>query len=119
MYAESNIPQEIDRVRDLVKLVPQGPDRRFETLARAVSSLRRANSGERFLIFTQYRDTLEFLAEELGSMFGDKDIATLKGGPLEDKIAAMESFWREGGARFLISTSAGREPSERQGVVQL
>ncbi len=109
VYAESNIPQEIDRVRDLVKLVPQGPDRRFETLARAVSSLRRANSGERFLIFTQYRDTLEFLAEELGSMFGEKDIATLKGGPLEDKIAAMESFWREGGARFLISTSAGGE----------
>ncbi len=109
VYAESNIPQEIDRVRDLVKLVPQGPDRRFETLARAVSSLRRANSSERFLIFTQYRDTLEFLAEELGSMFGEKDIATLKGGPLEDKIAAMESFWREGGARFLISTSAGGE----------
>lgn len=109
VYAESNIPQEIDRVRDLVKLVPQGPDRRFETLARAVSSLRRANSSERFLIFTQYRDTLEFLAEELGSMFGAKDIATLKGGPLEDKIAAMESFWREGGARFLISTSAGGE----------
>ncbi|MBI5901621.1 MAG: DEAD/DEAH box helicase family protein [Rhodocyclales bacterium] len=109
VYAEADIPEEIDRVRELVKLVPEGTDRRFETLARAVSSLRRENSGERFLIFTQYRDTLEFLAEELGRMFGATEIAMLKGGALDDKIAAMESFWREDGAKFLISTSAGGE----------
>lgn len=109
VYAEADIPLEIDRVRELVKLVPDGADRRFETLARAVSSLRRENPQERFLIFTQYRDTLEFLGEELGRMFGESDIALLKGGPLEDKIAAMELFWKEGGAKFLISTSAGGE----------
>ena len=109
VYAESDIPEEIDRVRDLVRLVPDGPDRRFETLARAVSLLRRQNPRERFLIFTQYRDTLEFLAEELGRMFGDNEIAKLKGGALDDKIAAMESFWKDDGAKFLISTSAGGE----------
>lgn len=42
-------------------------------------------------------------------MFGHERIATLQGGPLEDKIAAMESFWREDGARFLLCTSAGGE----------
>lgn len=109
IFAEAGIPAEIERVRELVKLVPDGPDRRFETLARAVSSLRRGESEERFVIFTQYRDTLEFLAEELGKMFGKEKIATLKGGPLDDKISAMEAFWRENGARFLISTSAGGE----------
>lgn len=109
IYAETDIPQEVDRVRELVKLVPDGTDRRFETLARAVSLLRRENSRERFLIFTQYRDTLEFLAEELGRMFGEKEIAKLRGGSLEDKIAAMELFWKEDGAKFLISTSAGGE----------
>ena len=109
VYAEADIPQEIERVRELVKLVPEGTDRRFETLARAVSSLRRENPRERILIFTQYRDTLEFVAEELGKMFGSQTIATLKGGPLEDKIAAIERFWEEDGAKFLISTSAGGE----------
>ncbi|MEI6303493.1 MAG: SNF2-related protein [Betaproteobacteria bacterium] len=109
IFAEAGIPEEIDRVRDLVALVPDGPDRRFETLARAVSSLRRDQANERFVIFTQYRDTLEFLAEELGRMFGADKIATLKGGPLDDKIAAMEAFWRQDGALFLISTSAGGE----------
>jgi hypothetical protein len=34
---------------------------------------------------------------------------TVKGGPLEDKIAAIEQFWQPDGARFLISTSAGGE----------
>jgi len=109
IFAEAGIPEEIERVRQLVTLVPDGPDRRFETLARAISSLRRDQANERFVIFTQYRDTLEFLAEELGRMFGGEKIATLKGGPLDDKIAAMEAFWREDGARFLISTSAGGE----------
>lgn len=109
VFAESDIPDEIPKVRELIAHVPDGSDRRFETLVRAVSDLTRGNSTERFVIFTQYRDTLEFLSEELGSIFGHRFIATIKGGPLEDKIAAMESFWKEDGARFLICTSAGGE----------
>ena len=37
IFAEPRIPAEIERVRDLVNFLPYGPDRRFETLARAVS----------------------------------------------------------------------------------
>lgn len=108
-FAASDIPDEIRKVRGLITQVPEGPDRRFETLVRAISDLTRDNPKERFVIFTQYRDTLELLAEELGRIFGQRKIATIKGGPLEDKIAAMESFWKEDGARFLICTSAGGE----------
>jgi hypothetical protein len=61
------------------------------------------------VVFTQYRDTLEFLSEELGKIYGPERMARIVGGPLEDKIAAMESFWDSNGARFLISTSAGGE----------
>ena len=109
IYAETDIPEEIPTVRQLIELVPRGPDRRFETLVRAISDLSRENPHERFVVFTQYRDTLAFLAEELGRIFGAQRIATLKGGPIDDKIAAMEDFWREDGARFLLSTSAGGE----------
>lgn len=109
VFAETDIPDEIRKVRDLVSHVPDGTDRRFETLVRAISDLSRNNPVERFVIFTQYRDTLEFLSEELGRIFGHGFIANIKGGPLEDKIAAMESFWKENGARFLICTSAGGE----------
>ncbi|MEW6246602.1 MAG: SNF2-related protein [Nitrospirota bacterium] len=109
VYAEADIPQEIEKVRELIRLVPQGPDRRFDTLLRAISELSRQNHDERFVIFTQYRDTLAFLSEELGKIYGPSRIARIMGGPLEDKIAAMESFWAPDGARFLICTSAGGE----------
>ena len=109
VFAEADIPHEIEKVRELISLVPTGPDRRFDTLTRAVSELSRANPKERFIIFTQYRDTLEFLKDELGNIFGLGRIATIKGGPLEDKIAAVEAFWAEDSAQFLISTSAGGE----------
>ncbi len=109
VFAEADIPNEINKVREIILLVPGGRDRRFDTLLRAVSDLSSQSPNEKFIIFTQYRDTLQFLQEELGSVFGEHRIAHIKGGPIEDKIAAMEAFWKEDGARFLISTSAGGE----------
>jgi ERCC4-related helicase len=109
VFAEADIPNEIEKVRGLIRLAPEGRDRRFDTLIRAISDLSRQGPGEKFIIFTQYRDTLEFLREETGSIFGQDRIAVIKGGPIENKIAAMEAFWKDDGARFLISTSAGGE----------
>jgi len=109
VFAEADIPQEIEKVRELIELVPRGTDRRFDTLMGAISELCRQNPEERFVVFTQYRDTLEFLSEELGRIYGSHRMARIVGGPLEDKIAAIESFWASDGARFLISTSAGGE----------
>ena len=96
-------------MRELITLVPEGTDRKFDRLLSVISHLRSMNEGERFIIFTQYRETLEFLRIELAKIFGDDRIATIKGGPLDDKIEAAERFWDENGAKFLISTSAGGE----------
>jgi superfamily II DNA or RNA helicase len=106
IYAESDIPDEAAKLRELLKILPDGPDRKFDTLIRGIQQLRREDPSERFVIFTQYRETLEFLQEELGKRYRPEWVCTLKGGPLDDKLAAVESFWKEGGARFLISTSA-------------
>jgi hypothetical protein len=109
VFSEADIPGEISKLRELIAIVPEGTDRRFDTLVRAVSDLSRHNPRERFVIFTQYRETMEFLREEFERIFGNQCVARIRGGPLEDKIAAMEDFWAEDGARFLISTSAGGE----------
>lgn len=109
VLADATIPNEPQIVRELLRLVPEGTDRKCDTLVRAIEQLRTANPDERFVIFTQYRETLEFLREELAKLYGDNNIVTVKGGPLEDKIAAVECFWKPDGARFLISTSAGGE----------
>ena len=109
VYADAEIPDEAARVRELVGLVPEGTDRKFDRMLAVISHLRQMNENERFIIFTQYRETMEFLRIELANIFGGAKIATIKGGPLDDKIAAAESFWDEDGAKFLISTSAGGE----------
>jgi len=109
IYAEAAIPNETNKVRELIERVPNGPDRKFDTLVRAIEQVRRERADEKFVIFTQYRDTLEFLCEELAKLYGANTLASIKGGPLDDKIAAMEAFWAPDGARFLISTSAGGE----------
>ena len=109
IFADAEIPDEARKVRDLLRLVPDGTDRKFDTLIRAFEEIRREFPKEKFLIFTQYRETQEFLAEELSKLYGGNKIALLHGGPLEDEIEAIERFWEEEGAQFLISTSAGGE----------
>ncbi len=109
VYGDVEIPDEAAKVRELLGLVPEGTDRKFDRLLSVVSQLRAENEAERFIIFTQYRETLEFLRIELARIFGEDRIATIKGGPLEHKIEAAERFWDEDGAKFLICTSAGGE----------
>jgi ERCC4-related helicase len=109
IFADAEIPDEAAKVRTLLRLVPDGTDRKFDTLIRAIEDIRREFPKEKFLIFTQYRETQEFLSEEVTRLYGGDKIALLHGGPLEDKIEAVEHFWKEEGAQFLISTSAGGE----------
>ena len=107
--ASANIPDEEKKIKELIEIVDEGPDRKFDTLIRAIEQIRRENKNEKIIIFTQYLDTLYFLQDEIGKYYNPKKIAIVKGGPLEDKIASCESFWDEDGAQFLISTSAGGE----------
>lgn len=109
VYADVEIPDESGKVRELIRLVPDGTDRKFDRLLSVISDLQAETPNERFIIFTQYRETLEFLRIELARIYGEQKIATIKGGPLEDKIEAAERFWDENGAKILISTSAGGE----------
>jgi len=107
--AEANIPNEDRKVKELIGLIEDGPDRKFDTLIRAVEQIRRVNEREKMIIFTQYLETVYFLHEELGKYYGQEKISIIKGGPLEEKIASCESFWNEDGAQFLLCTSAGGE----------
>jgi superfamily II DNA or RNA helicase len=109
VFADADIPDEAAKVRELISLVPAGADRKYVTLTRAIDEMRRENASERFVIFTQYLETLAFLMVELGSAYGRDKVAIIRGGPLDDKIAAVERFWAADGAKFLICTSAGGE----------
>ncbi|MBN2391966.1 MAG: DEAD/DEAH box helicase family protein [Anaerolineae bacterium] len=109
LFAETDIPDEADKVRELLALVPTETDRKFHTLLRAIEQLQRENPAERFIIFSQYLETIFYLRDELARFYGSDKIVIIRGGPLEDKIAAVEAFWQPDGAQFLLSTSAGGE----------
>lgn len=109
IYAETNIPDEIGKVKDLLNIAPSEIDRKFDTLTRAIDSIRDSNPNEKFVIFTQYVETLNFLKERLEKIYGNNKVAVIKGGPLDEKIDAKDKFWDENGAQFLICTSAGGE----------
>lgn len=109
VYADADIPEEIAKVNELITIVPEEVDRKFDTLTRAIDSIRNSNPHEKFVIFTQYVETLNFLKERIEMIYGDNKVAVIKGGPLDDKIEAKDRFWAEDGAQFLICTSAGGE----------
>jgi hypothetical protein len=109
IYADANIPDEISKVNELLSIVPEEMDRKFDTLTRAIDAIRNSNPNEKFVIFTQYVETLTFLKERLEMIYGNDKVVVIKGGPLDDKIEAKDRFWDEHGAQFLISTSAGGE----------
>lgn len=109
IYADANIPDEIQKVKELLKIVPDEVDRKFDTLTRAIDSIRNSTQKEKFVIFTQYVETLKFLKEKLENIYGKDKVALIKGGPIDDKIEAKDKFWDEDGAQFLICTSAGGE----------
>lgn len=109
IYADADIPDEISKVQELIAIVPDEVDRKFDTLTRAIDSIRNSNPNEKFVIFTQYVETMNFLKERIEMIYGDNKVAVIKGGPLDDKIEAKDRFWAEDGAQFLICTSAGGE----------
>lgn len=109
ILSEANIPNEDKKLKELIDMIEDGPDRKFDTLVRAIEQIRRENYKEKIIVFTQYLETLYFLKKELGKYYGENKISYIKGGALEDKIAACEAFWNENGSQFLISTSAGGE----------
>ncbi|MEI8371274.1 MAG: SNF2-related protein [Planctomycetota bacterium] len=103
------IPNEISKIEDLLTKFPDRIDRKLDRLLRGVDRLRAENLAERFIIFTQYRQTQEYLREHLGNRYGSDQVVLIKGGDIQAKRAAAAEFRRDAGARFLISTSAGGE----------
>lgn len=86
-------------------------DRKLERfLDGVVGPLLARNPDEKLLVFSEYRSTQEHLRQALAARFGAARVATLHGSMShEERRAVVQSFRREDGAQFLISTEAGGE----------
>ena len=71
------------------------------------------HSGEKFIIFTEHRDTADFLVRRLEGLGFTGQVALIHGGlPYQERERRVEFFRKpdaEGGANFLVATDAAGE----------
>lgn len=92
-----------------------GEDRKWEELSRLLqddSNMFGADGRrEKLIIFTEHKDTLNYLAGKIASLLGDAGaVLTIKGGMTrEERHRAEETFKQDRNARILIATDAAGE----------
>jgi superfamily II DNA or RNA helicase len=104
------------RLEALAQRVRQsGTDRKWEELARLLQNnaeMFDASGGRRKLvIFTEHRDTLNYLTERIQTLLGQPEaVVTIHGGMLrEERRAAQERFLNDPDVLVLVATDAAGE----------
>lgn len=103
------------QVLELLKIAESvydgGHESKFERLREILVDDQFRN--EKFIIFTEHRDTLEFLVKRLGGLGYTEQIAQIHGGmnylQRDDEVNRFRKPLEEGGARFLVCTDAAGE----------
>ena len=111
----SDLLAEKGQVKELLALARQvhdgGHESKFDKLHEILTAPK--FSGEKFIIFTEHRDTLAFLVRRLGGMGFTGQIAQIHGGmPYTQRDEEVDRFRKpmeKGGARFLVCTDAAGE----------
>ncbi len=111
----ADLMAEKEQVRGLLNLARKvhdlGHESKFDKLREILTDPKYAD--EKFIVFTEHRDTLQFLVNRLGGMGFTGQIAQIHGGmdyvQREEEVERFRKPAAEGGARFLICTDAAGE----------
>lgn len=106
---------EKDKVEELLKkaqiLFGAGEESKFEKLREVLRHP--SYTDEKFIIFTEYRDTAEFLVRRLEGLGFTDQVALIHGGLDYQERERQVEFFRqsaaEGGANYLVATDAAGE----------
>ena len=106
----AELETEVEELNRLVghahRAMNAGPERKLEELERVIREQTVADRAEKILIFTEHRDTLEYLAGKLRSW--GNEVCVIHGGmKLQDRIAAEKQFRQT--AQLLVATDAAGE----------
>lgn len=106
---ELALPEERQRIRALLKKLPQQTETKVEKLIYALGMLWRQDPNEKVVIFATYLGSVEMLGEEIGRAYPGQGVVVLKGGDHGSKLAAEKKFKQANGPKVMICTAAGRE----------
>lgn len=109
MLVSVALPAERQRIRDLLKLIPEGEESKTRELLRALNDLWAVHPREKIVFFTTYLGSVDSLQTAINNAFPKAGVDVLKGGDHGAKLAAERRFKRPDGPTVLICTAAGRE----------
>ena len=113
LEAEIKILKHLESMANDVRI--KGVDRKWEELSSLLQDNRamfsRDEQREKLIIFTEHRDTLNYLSDKIRSLLGsDEAVVTIHGEMLRDERRKVEELFKQDvGVRILIATDAAGE----------
>lgn len=113
MEAEINTLKRLERMANDVRT--SGEDRKWDELSKLLQDNEnmygQGGQREKLIIFTEHRDTLNYLFGKITSLLGDPNcVVTIHGGMLRDDRRKAEALFKQDvGVRIMIATDAAGE----------
>src|SRR5208337_3646488 len=106
---ELALPEERQRIRELLERFPHQIKTKVEKLISALGTLWKHDPNERVVVFATYLGSVEMLGEQIDQAYPGQGVVVLKGGDHGSKLAAEKRFKQADGPKVMICTAAGRE----------
>lgn len=113
LEAEIETLKHLEQMANKVRI--SGVDRKWDELSRLLQDNEKMfginGQREKLIIFTEHKDTLNYLANKIRSLLGNNDaVITIHGGMLRDERRRAEQLFKQDiGVRVLIATDAAGE----------
>lgn len=113
MEAEIRTLKHLEQMANQVRV--SGVDRKWDELSHLLQDnetmFGEKGQREKLIVFTEHKDTLNYLAEKIRSLLGSTEaVVTIHGGMLRDERRKVEELFKQDiGVRILIATDAAGE----------
>ena len=112
---DEQLQEEIDTLRDLVSLAEDLPvDSKAQKVRRFITQLLEEQPDEKLLLFTEYRDTLDYLLDFVQDEPWADEILVIHGDVDKEDRARIEDEFNHGQSRLLFATDAASEGIDLQ-----
>ena len=113
--SDAQLEEEIETLRDLVSLGEDIPvDSKARKVRRYIQQLLEEQPNEKVLLFTEYRDTLDYILDLVKDEPWADEILVIHGGVDKDDRARIEEEFNHGQSRLLFATDAASEGIDLQ-----
>jgi ERCC4-related helicase len=113
--SDAQLEEEIETLRDLVSLAEGIPvDSKAQKVRRYIQQLLEEQPNEKVLLFTEYRDTLDYILDLVKDEPWADEILVIHGGVDKEDRVRIEDEFNHGQSRLLFATDAASEGIDLQ-----